>query len=83
MMRILELRMNRASLQQGKARAFSASELAHPLRKYTCSHVSENIYNFHYSDDVIRAIEKVFEIDLNKRFRKRGEIRSFIAAMKK
>ena len=83
LMRILELRMNQASLQQGKTRAFSASELINSLRKYTCSHVSENIYNFHYSDDAIRSIEKVFEIDLNKRFRKRGEIRSFIAAMKK
>ena len=85
LMRILELRMNKAAIpaQDGKPRVFSASELIGSLRKYTCSHVSENIYNFHYSDDVIRSIEKAFGIDLNKRFRKRGEIRKFIAAMKK
>lgn len=85
LMRILELRMNQAAIpaQHGNSRVFSASELIASLRKYTCSHVSENIYNFHYSDDVIRSIEKVFGIDLNKRFRKRGEIRKFIAAMKK
>jgi len=34
-------------------------------------------------DDVIRHVGKVFDVDLNKRFRKRGEIRTFIAAMKK
>ena len=85
LMRILELRMNKSAIpaQDGKPLVFSASELIGSLRKYTCSHVSENIYNFHYSDDVIRSIEKAFGVDLNKRFRKRGEIRKFIAAMKK
>lgn len=79
LMRILELRMNRA----GTGRMFSTFELLESLRKYTCSHISENIYNFHYTDDVIRQIEKVFDVDLNKRFRKRGEIKKIIAAMKK
>jgi hypothetical protein len=32
---------------------------------------------------VIQQIDKVFGIDLNKRFRKRGDIRKFIASMKK
>jgi transposase len=88
--RILELRMNKAELsavegcpKQDNSRIFSAFELLDSLRKYTCSHVSENIYSFHYSDDVIRSIEKVFDLDLNKRFRKRGDIRKFIASMKK
>jgi len=79
LMRVLELRMNRADT----GRSFSTFELLDSLRKYNCSHVGENIYSFHYTDDVIRSMEKVFEIDLNKRFRKRGEIRKLIAAMKK
>lgn len=79
LMRILELRMNRA----GTGRMFSSFELLESLRKYTCSHVSENIYSFHYTDEVIRSVENVFNIDLNKRFRKRGDIRKFIASMKK
>ena len=83
--RILELRMNKAEIpdQDGQPCVFSAFKLLDSLRKYTCSHVSENIYSFHYSDDVIRSIEKVFSLDLNKRFRKRGDIRKFIASMKK
>jgi hypothetical protein len=64
-------------------RSYSSFELLESLRHYTCSHVSENIYSFHYTDDVIQQIDKVFGIDLNKRFRKRGDIRKFIASMKK
>jgi transposase len=79
LMRILELRMNKA----GTGRIFSTFELLDSLRKYNCSHISENIYNFHYTDDVIRHIEQVLGVDLNKRFRKRGEIKKIIAAMKK
>jgi transposase len=79
LMRVLELRMNRART----GRMFSVFELLDSLRKYNCSHVGENIYSFHYTDEVIRQIEKVFDVDLNKRFRKRGEIRKLIAAMKK
>lgn len=79
LMRILELRMNRA----GTGRMFSTFELLESLRNYTCSHISENIYNFHYTDDVIRHIQQVFGVDLSLKYRKRGDIRKFIAAMKK
>jgi hypothetical protein len=48
------------------------------LQGYPC-----NVYNFHYTDDVIRCLEKVFGLDLIKRFRKRSDIRNFLAAMKK
>ena len=39
---------NKAAIpaQDGKTRVFSASELIGSLRKYACSHVSQNIYNF-------------------------------------
>ena len=90
LMRILELRMNKAELpavegrpKKDNSRMFSVFELIDSLRKYTCSHIGENVYNFHYSDDVIHSLEKVFHMDLNKRFRKRGDIRKFIASMKK
>lgn len=85
LIRVLELRMNQAKIpaQDGNTKVFSAFELIDSLRKYTCSHVGENIYNFHYSDEVIRNIEQAFHINLNRRFRKRSEIKNFLAAMKK
>ena len=84
LIRILELRMNKAGIpgKDGNAKTFSAFALIDSLRKFSCSHVGGNIYSFHYTDETIRDIEKVFNIDLNKRFRKRGDIRKFIAAMK-
>ncbi len=88
--RILELRMNQAKLpavdgfpQKDGKRLFSAFELIDSLRKYSCSHIGENIYNFHYTDTVIRNIEQAFGVELNLKYRKRGEIKKFIAAMKK
>ena len=39
---VLKLRMNRA----GSGRTFTTFELLDSLRKYTCSHVGENVYNF-------------------------------------
>jgi len=88
--RILELRMNQAKLpavegcpQKDGKRVFSAFELIDSLRKYSCSHIGENIYNFHYTDTVIRSLEQVFGMELNLKYRKRGEIKKFIAAMKK
>jgi len=79
LMRILEMRMNPA----GAARTFSAFELIDSLRKYTCSHIGENIYSFHYTDEAIQHMERVFGVDLKKKFRKRGDIKKLIAAMKK
>jgi len=88
--RILELRMNQAKLpavdgcpQKDGKRVFSAFELIDSLRKYSCSHIGENVYNFHYTDTVIHSIEQAFGVELNLKYRKRGEIKKFIAAMKK
>lgn len=43
----------------------------------------ENLYNFNYTDDVIQSLEKVFGIDLSKKYRTRAEIKKIIASTKK
>lgn len=85
LIRILELRMNKAELpdKDAETKNFSAFGLIDSLRKYSCSHVGENVYSFHYTDDVIRCVEQVFSLDLNKRFRKRAEIKNLLANTKK
>jgi len=89
LIRILELRMNQAVLldtSNGTANQvlkFSAFEIINSIRNYTCSSIGENLYNFHYTDDVIQSMEKVFGIDLSKKYRKRGEIKKIIANAKK
>lgn len=90
LMRLLELRMNEASLEDTRPgakprqkRYFSSFELIRALRNFNCSLISENIYNFHYTDDVIPNIEEVFKLDLSTRYRRLGDIRKMIAAVKK
>jgi hypothetical protein len=89
LIRILELRMNQAVLldtSNGTANQvlkFSAFEIINSIRNYTCSSIGENLYNFHYTDEVIQSMEKVFGIDLSKKYRKRGEIKKIIANAKK
>jgi hypothetical protein len=62
---------------------FSATEIINSIRNYTCSSIGENLYNFHYTDDVIQSLEKVFGMDLSKKYRARGEIKKIIANAKK
>jgi hypothetical protein len=85
LIRILELRMKQAvhSGVLDKNLKFSAFEIINSIRNYTCSSIGENIYNFHYTDEIIQSMEKVFEIDLSKKYRTRGEIKKIIANVKK
>jgi len=90
LIRILELRMNQALLpdssegaKKGQTLKFSSFSLLDSLRKYTCSIVSENLYNFQYTDNIIQSMEKVFGFDLSLKYRKRGDIKKIIASAKK
>jgi hypothetical protein len=90
LIRILELRMNQAALPDtavgampGQTLNFSAFELLDSIRHYTCSSIGENLYNFHYTDNVLQSLEKVFDIDLSKKYRTRGDIKKIIACVKK
>jgi hypothetical protein len=85
LMRILELRMKQAKFPGSdcKPRVFSTFELLDSLRNYTCNHVGVNVYNFHYIDNVIQSVRQVFDVDLDLKFRKRGDIQKLTTAMRK
>jgi hypothetical protein len=90
LIRVLELRMNQAALPlnadgcvSDRTLKFSAFDLLNSIRDYTCSSIGENLYSFHYTDNVIQSLEKVFEIDLSKKYRSRGGIKKIIASAKK
>lgn len=84
LVRALELKLNRAKLkgEQGP-QVFSTFSLLDSLRQFACSHVAENYYTFHYIDDNIKAIEQVLGLELDRKYRKRSEIRNVIANAKK
>lgn len=84
LLRTLELKMNRAQLMADNTpRTFSAFTMLDSLRKFSCSYMAKNLYNFHYIDDNIKAIEQVLEIDLDHKYLTRGEIKKIIAKTKK
>jgi len=62
---------------------FSAIEVIDSICNYTCSSIDENLNNFHCADEIIRSPERIFEIDLSKKYRTSGEIKKIIANAKK
>ena len=57
---------------------YSVNQITESLKKYNCINIDKNLYQFIYRDEVIEAIEKAFEIDLNKKYRKKEEIRKLL-----
>jgi len=84
LIRILEMRMNQ-SAHSGildPNLKFSASEI---IILFEIIHAVQlvKLLQFHYTDGIIQSMEKVFGIDLSKKYRTRGEIKKIIANVKK
>lgn len=62
---------------------FSAFTLLDSLRKFSCSYMAKNLYSFHYIDDNLSAIESVLDLNLNRKYMTRDEIKKIIAKAKK
>ena len=54
------------------------SQILDSLRKCNCVHIKENIYQFIYSDEIIKEIEETFLVDLTTKYRKRDNIRHLL-----
>lgn len=48
------------------------------LRKYSCTQIDTNLYQFLYYDDVLEECSKVFHLELNNRYRTREQIRRLL-----
>lgn len=57
---------------------YSTHKVIESLRKYQCAHIDENHYQFFYYDEILKDIEKSFEIDLSKKYKTRNEIRRLL-----
>lgn len=58
-MRILEYKLEQK---------FSVKKIRNTLNNYSCSYLEQNYYLFDYRDDLIVALEHVFNIDLSKKY---------------
>ena len=54
------------------------SQILDSLRKCNCVHIKENVYQFIYSDEIIKEIEETFLVDLTTKYRKRDNIRRLL-----
>lgn len=45
------------------------------LKKYNCINIGPNIYQFIYRDEVIDKISKELRIEMNRKYRKKEEIK--------
>lgn len=57
---------------------YSVDRMIDSLKKYNCTHLDKNIYKFLYKDEIIDDISKVFNVDLNKKYKTRESIKKLI-----
>lgn len=68
-MRMLEKRLNES---------FSVDRIIESLKKYGCTNLEGNTYMFTYYDEIIKKCGEVFNIDLERKYRIRREIRHLL-----
>lgn len=61
---------------------FSVGKILDSLSKTCCSIVNNNIYMFDYFDEVIERIGSLIDIDFNKKFRTRADIKNIVSMAK-
>ena len=65
-------------LQTKLGRRYPVEKILNSLRSYSCSQIDVNRYQFLYYDDVIRACEEAFDMQLGKKYRTLNEIRRLL-----
>ena len=69
MVRILEAKLNEK---------YPVSQILDSLRKYCCTQIDANLYQFVYYDELLDDCAREFNIELNNKYRKRDEIRRML-----
>ena len=57
---------------------YTVEEIITSLRNYNCTYLDKNIYKFLFRNDVIDSISKLYNTDLNKKYRTKENIRKLI-----
>lgn len=57
---------------------YPVSQILDSLRQYQCTNIGKNIWQFVYFDEILQAIEVVFHIELDHKYRTQAEIRRLI-----
>lgn len=57
---------------------YTVEQIIESTKKYNCTNIDKNIYQFLYKDEVIEKIGKEFNINLDKKYRKKEEIKKIL-----
>jgi transposase len=70
-------------LQKKLEDKYGVTTMLESLRKATCSLLEENLYTFHYYDEILKDIGEVFNIDFSQKYRTLDEIKKVLCNSKK
>lgn len=57
---------------------YSVDNIIESMKNYQCINIDKNIYQFIYRDEIIDEISKQFNVELNKKNRKKEEIKKIL-----
>lgn len=57
---------------------YTVEQIIESTKKYNCINIDKNIYQFIYNDSIINDIGKAFDIDLDKKYRKKEKIKKLL-----
>ena len=57
---------------------FPAPRILTSLKKYNCTHLGSNNWQFTYYDEILEACGKAFDMDLNKKYRTQQEVQRLL-----
>lgn len=57
---------------------YTIGQIIESTKKYNCINIDKNIYQFIYRDEVIDAISNAFDVNLNKKYEKRENIKTLL-----
>lgn len=57
---------------------YSVDNIIESMKNYQCINIDKNIYQFIYRDEIIDEISKQFNVELNKKYRKKEEIKKIL-----
>ena len=57
---------------------FPVGKIIHALKSYCCIPIGTNTYQFNYYDEILKNIGKVFDMELDNKYRTRQQIQRFL-----
>lgn len=65
-------------LEHKLAGKYPAHQIRESLLKYSCSYLEQNYYLFDYRDEILRAVEEIFDMDLANKILSLSEIKKIL-----